>query len=348
MLLLRLQSPDTSDRTGAVVMLRPFTRERTAAAADDLFNRLAGLARHYAPVGATVTKADLTRDLSGWPLADPSSHRRPPWSTGQPAAQVSARRQAPAIDTTVAHSARVWNYWLGGKDNYPVDRVAAEQYSTIFPGIITSAAACRAFLVRAVRYLAGEARIRQFLDIGVGLPVAASSHEVAQQIAPESRIVYADNDPLSLAHARALLTSNLQGSVGYVEADLHEPGELVRVAADTLDCTKPVAILLLHTLGHIIDDGEARSVVARLLRSAPFGSYLVLSDGTNAVNGPAAETAQRGHNLSGAAPYFLRSARQLASILDGLDLVEPGLVSCSRWRPEPVPSSLRTPDMAAR
>ena len=133
-LLLRLQSPDTSDRTGAVAMLRPFTKEQTAAAADDLFNRLAGLARHYAPIGATVTKADLMRDLSGWPLADPSSRRRTPWGTGQLAVQASVRRQTPAIDTTVAHSARVWNCWLGGKDNYPVDRVAAEQYSAIFPG----------------------------------------------------------------------------------------------------------------------------------------------------------------------------------------------------------------------
>jgi S-adenosyl methyltransferase len=165
------------------------------------------------------------RDLSGWPLADPSSHRRAPRVTGQPAAQVSARRQEPAIDTTVAHSARVWNRWLGGKDNYPVDRATAEQYSAIFPGITASAVGCRAFLVRAVRYLAGEARIRQFLDVGIGLPLTRSTHEVAQQIAPESRIVYADNDPLSLAHARALLTSNLQGTIGYVEADLHEPGE---------------------------------------------------------------------------------------------------------------------------
>jgi len=338
---LRLQSPDATDRTGTVRMLRPFTKDGTAAAADDLFNRLAGLARHYAPVGATVTKADLMRDLSGWPLADPSSHRRAPWVTGQPAVRASARRQEPAIDTTVAHSARVWNCWLGGKDNNPVDRVTAEQYSTIFPGITASAEACRAFLVRAVRYLAGEAGIRQFLDIGVGLPVTGSTHEVAQQIAPESRIVYADNDPLSLAHARALLTSRAPGPVGYVEADLHEPGELMNKAAKTLDCTQPIAILLLHTVGHITDDGEARSIVARLLRSVPSGSYLVLSDGTNAVNGPAAEDAQRGYNLSGAAPYCLRSPGQLALILDGLDLVEPGLVSCSRWRPEPAPSGLQ-------
>ena len=150
--------------------------------------------------------------------------------------------------------------------------------------------------------------------------------------------MYADNDLLFLAHARALLTSNFQGSVGYIEADLHEPGELACVAADTLDCTKPVAILLLHTLGHITDDDEARSIVARLLRSAPSGSYLVLSDGTNEINGPAAEAAQRGYNLSGAAPYCLRSPGQLASILDGLELLKPGLVSCSRWRPEPADS----------
>lgn len=337
---LRLQGADTSDRTGAVVMLKPFTTEGTAAAADALFNKLAGLARHYAPAGANVTRADLARDLSGMPLTDPPSRARASLVNCQPVAYAPARRQEPSLDTTVAHSARVWNYWLGGHDHFPADRVTADQYSTIFPGITASARASRAFLLRAVRYLAGEAEIGQFLDIGVGLPVAGSTHEAAQQIAPESRIVYADNDPLSLVHARALLAGNPQGIVEYLEADLHDPGKLMLEAAKTLDLTQPVAVMLLHTLGHITDDDEAQSIVARLLYSVPSGSYLMLSDGTNAVDGPAAEAAQRDYNWSGAAPYCLRSPRQLASILDGLDLVEPGLVSCPRWRPEPVPSGL--------
>ncbi|HXL20521.1 MAG TPA: SAM-dependent methyltransferase, partial [Streptosporangiaceae bacterium] len=148
---------------------------------------------------------------------------------------------APAslIDTTVSHSARVWNYWLGGKDHYPVDREVGDRVAEMYPDIVLLARAARAFLTRAVQYLAGEAGIRQFLDVGTGLPTVNNTHQVAQSIAPESRVVYADNDPLVLAHARALLTSSPEGATDYVDADLRNPGKILHEAARTLDFSKP-------------------------------------------------------------------------------------------------------------
>jgi O-methyltransferase involved in polyketide biosynthesis len=240
----------------------------------------------------------------------------------------------PTIDTSVPHSARIWNYWLGGKDYYPVDRAAGDQFREAFPGIVDVAQASRGFLTRVVRYLAGEAGIRQFLDIGTGLPTADNTHEVAQRVAPESRIVYVDNDPLVLTHARALLTSTPQGATDYIDADLREPDKIVQGAAETLDFTQPVALMLMGILGHITDDDEARSIVKRLLDALPSGSYLVLYDGTNAFS-KAFEQAQRQYDESGAVPYRLRSPEQIARFFDGLELVEPGLVSCPRWRPDP-------------
>ena len=172
---------------------------------------------------------------------------------------------APPIDTTVSHSARVWNYWLGGKDYYPVDREVGDRVAQMYPDIVLLARAARGFLTRAVQYLAGDAGIRQFLDIGTGLPTVNNTHQVAQSIAPESRVVYADNDPLVLAHARALLTSSPQGATDYVEADLRDPGKILREAARTLDFSKPVAITLIAILHHMTDFDEARSIVTRLM-----------------------------------------------------------------------------------
>jgi hypothetical protein len=240
----------------------------------------------------------------------------------------------PEIDTTVPHSARIWNYWLGGKDNYPVDRAAGDQYREVFPGIIDIARASRGFLTRAVRYLAGEADIRQFLDIGTGLPTVDNTHEVAQRVAPESRIVYADNDPLVLTHARALLTSAPEGMTRYIDADLREPDRILEAAAKTLDFTQPVALMLMGIMGHIGDYQEARSIVRRLLDALPSGSYLALNDGTNVISQAFAE-AQEGYNRSGAVPYHLRSLAEIAGFFEGLELVEPGVVSCPRWRPDP-------------
>jgi len=240
----------------------------------------------------------------------------------------------PEIDTTVPQSARIWNYWLGGKDNYPVDRAAGDQYREVFPGIIDIARASRHFLTRAVRYLAREAGIRQFLDIGTGLPTADNTHEVAQRVAPESRIVYVDNDPLVLTHARALLTSTPQGVTRYIDADLREPDSILEAASKTIDLTEPVALMLMGIIGHVGDYDEARSIVRRLLDALPSGSHLALNDGTNVISKAFAE-AQEGYNQSGAVPYHLRSPEQIAGFFAGLELVEPGVVSCPRWRPDP-------------
>ena len=241
-------------------------------------------------------------------------------------------REPPEIDTSVPNSARIWNYWLGGKDNYPVDREAGDDYRAIYPEIVDVARASRRFLARAVRFLAGEAGVRQFLDVGTGLPTADNTHEVAQAVAPESRVVYVDNDPVVLAHARALLTST-QGVTAYVDADLHDPDTILDAAARTLDFDQPVALMLLGVLGHVSDDDEARSIVKRFLDRLASGSYLVLCDGTDTSQ--AGVQAQDDYDQSGAIPYRLRSPEQIAGLFAGLELVEPGVVSLPRWRPDP-------------
>jgi len=240
----------------------------------------------------------------------------------------------PELDTSVPQSARVWNYWLGGKDYFPVDAAVGEQYREAFPGIVDIARASRGFLTRAVRYLAAEAGIRQFLDIGTGLPTANNTHQVAQRVAPEARIVYVDNDPLVLVHARALLTSTPEGATDYIDADLRDPDKILQEAARTLDFGQPVALMLMGILGHVADYEEARSIVRRLLGGLPSGGYFALNDGTNVIS-KAFEQAQEGYNRSGAVPYILRSPEQIAGFFDGLELVEPGVVSCPRWRPDP-------------
>jgi hypothetical protein len=236
------------------------------------------------------------------------------------------------IDTTVPHSARIWNYWLGGKDNYAVDRSAGDEYREIFPGIVDVARTSRDFLTRAVRYLAGEAGMRQFLDIGTGLPTADNTHEVAQRVAPQSRIVYVDNDPLVLVHARALLTSTPTGVCEYLDADLRDPAAIRDAAADLLDFTRPIALMLMGIMGHFTDE-EAYPIVSRLLGGLPSGSYFALYDGAN-VN-ETFNQAQQGYNESGAVPYHLRSPEQFALFFEGLDLVEPGVVPVPHWRPDP-------------
>jgi hypothetical protein len=236
------------------------------------------------------------------------------------------------IDTSVPHSARIWNYWLGGKDNYAVDREAGDQYRAIFPGITDVARTSRAFLTRAVRYLAGEAGIRQFLDIGTGLPTADNTHEVAQRVAPESRIVYVDNDPLVLAHARALLTSTPEGACEYVDADIRDPAKILDTAKGLLDFTQPIALMLMGIMGHFTDE-EAYPIVSRLLDGLPSGSYFALYDGAD--TNEAFNEAQRGYNQSGAVPYYLRSPEQFVRFFEGLDMVDPGVAPVPHWRPDP-------------
>ncbi len=184
---------------------------------------------------------------------------------GEPGRETPDETAGTGIDTTVPHSARIWNYWLGGKDNYEVDRAAGDQFSAIYPGIVDIARADRAFLGRVVRYLAGEAGVRQFLDVGTGLPTADNTHEVAQRVAPESRVVYVDNDPLVLVHARALLTSSPEGATYYVDANMSDPEMVLREAAKWLDLTQPVGLTFMGVLGHVTDHAEARSIVAGLV-----------------------------------------------------------------------------------
>ncbi|MFG2727137.1 SAM-dependent methyltransferase [Streptomyces canus] len=244
----------------------------------------------------------------------------------------SEQEALPKIDTSVPQSARIWNYWLGGKDNYEVDRVAGDAFREIFPGIETGARAARYFLARAVRHLAGEEGVRQFLDIGTGLPNVDNTHQIAQRVAPESRIVYVDNDPLVLAHARALLTSTPEGVTNYVDADLRDPATILREAAKTLDFDKPVALMLMGILGHIEDHDEACSIVRELVAGLPSGSFLVQYDST--ATSEAYVQAIQQYNEGGSIPYILRSPEQLARYFDGLELLEPGVASCSRWRPD--------------
>jgi hypothetical protein len=249
----------------------------------------------------------------------------------------SASSQKPKIDTTRAHTARIWNYWLGGKDNYPVDREVGDQIRQLHPGISDYARADRAFLVRAVRHLVGEAGIRQFLDIGTGLPTINNTHQVAQSVAPESRVVYVDNDPLVLAHARALLTSRPEGATAYIDADLRDPGAILAEAANTLDFTRPVAVTLLGVVIFINDDEDAYGIVRDLMDAVPSGSYLVLS---HTITSPATsemDAAVEFWNEHGTPKLTQRTLEQITHFFDGLDLLEPGVVSCSRWRPDDTP-----------
>ncbi|GAA5066700.1 SAM-dependent methyltransferase [Streptomyces similanensis] len=241
---------------------------------------------------------------------------------------------ADRIDTSVPHSARIWNYWLGGKDNYPVDEAAGDAYTAVFPGIVTIARSSRAFLGRSIRYLVEEAGVRQFLDVGTGLPTQDNTHEVAQRGAPDARIVYVDHDPLVLAHARTLLYSSPEGATAYVEADLHDTDRILAAAADTLDLSRPTALILSGTLGHVADHAEACSVVARLLAGLPSGSYLSVNDGSRGTD-PEYERAQDAYNETGAVPYFLRPVEEIEGYFEGLELVAPGVVPVPLWRPEP-------------
>jgi hypothetical protein len=231
----------------------------------------------------------------------------------------------------------MWNYWLGGRDYFAADRTAGEQMNREFPHLAQAARAERAFLVRAVRFLAGPAKIRQFLDVGAGLPAGGNTHEIAQRIAPETGIVYADNDPAVLVHARALLqnpmlASTPEGVVSYVDADLRDVTTVLAGSARTLDLKRPVALILLGVLGHIDDHGAARSITSQLMEALPSGSYLAIADGV-AGSGPV-EAAQQRYNSAVPVPYHLRRPDQLASFFDGMDLIEPGVVPCPRWKPD--------------
>jgi hypothetical protein len=240
----------------------------------------------------------------------------------------------PPLDTEVAHIARVYDYWLGGKDNYAADRVAGEAALEAYPDLVSSVRANRAYLARVVRYLAGEAGIRQFLDIGTGIPTANNTHEVAQEVAPDSRIVYVDNDPIVLAHARALLTSNKAGATDYVDADLRDVDAIVQQAMGTLDFSAPVAVMLIAVLHLIGDDEDPHGVVSNLMSAVPPGSYLALSHVASDIE-PEKMAAMRDHlNRLVAQKGTYRTRDEVTRFFHGLELVEPGMVRIQQWRPD--------------
>ena len=251
---------------------------------------------------------------------------------------MSEQRPSPQETATTAdirydipQSARIWNYWMGGKDNFPVDRAAGDAVIEVNPGIVTVARQSRQFLIRAVSLLTGELGIRQFLDIGTGLPTLENTHEVAQSIAPDAKIVYVDNDPVVLAHARALLSNTTpEGVTDYVSADFHDPDLIVSDAHNILNFTKPIAVMFMGVLGHVEDFAEMRGIVKRVVDAVPSGSYLLLWDSTST-----SDDVVRGREMQAEKqiPYELRTVEELAQCFEGLELVEPGLVPITQWRP---------------
>jgi len=239
------------------------------------------------------------------------------------------------FDTSVAHPARVYDYWLGGKDNFEADRKAAEEVIAVRPSILYDIRANRAFLGRAVRWLAAEAGIRQFLDIGTGIPAAGNTHQVAQEVAPDARIVYVDNDPIVLVHARALLTGTDAGATAYIDGDLRDPAPILATAAETLDFGKPVAVLLIGVLHLISDEENPRGLIDRLMAAVPPGSYLALTQPASDVNVEQAAAGAQRYNQNVATKQTRRTREQTAAFLDGLTPVEPGVVQCHRWHPDP-------------
>jgi hypothetical protein len=250
-----------------------------------------------------------------------------------------------SIDTSVAHPARRYDYWLGGKDNFAADRQSGDAIAATFPTIRTAVVENRRFLHRAVSFLAGAAGIRQFLDIGTGLPTANNTHDVAQRIAPESRIVYVDNDPLVLVHARALLTSSPEGATAYVDADLRDPDKILNGPdlRRTLDLSRPVALMLIATLHFIPEEDDPYAIVRRLVAALPSGSYLAVSHATSDYLPPelVADISSGRHGQG-----RLRTRAEFARFFDGLELVAPGVVPLAEWRaddePEPRPTAAET------
>jgi hypothetical protein len=256
-------------------------------------------------------------------------------ATGEwPGDVTSSEDEHPTFDTSVAHVARVYNYWLGGKDNYAADREAGDQAIQAYPDIVRSVQANRAFLARTVRYLAGEKGIRQFLDIGTGIPTANNTHEVAQSVSSDCRVVYVDNDPVVLSHARALLTSQPEGATDYIDADLHDTREILAQAARTLDFSRPVAVMLIAIMHAIRDDEDPYALVATLMEAVPPGSYLALSHVANdIVPAQAADMIGRLNRLM----YEKTTPRAQAGVarfFAGLSIVEPGVVRVQQWRPD--------------
>ena len=248
-------------------------------------------------------------------------------------------REPVKIDTSVAHSARIYDYLLGGKDNFAADRDAADQMVEALPNVRPGSRMNRAFLARAVRCLVTECGIRQFLDIGTGIPSAGNTHEIAQAIAPETRVVYVDNDPIVLAHARALLTGTSEGPVAYLHADLREPDAILKDAARTLDFSQPIALTMLMVLHMIPDADDPHGIVDRLVDALAPGSYLALSHPPNDIlPDHVAQMQQRMNDRLGPGQSMTaRSRDDVARFFRGLELLQPGVVQVHHWRPDRLP-----------
>jgi trans-aconitate methyltransferase len=240
----------------------------------------------------------------------------------------------PDFDTSVPHVARVYDYWLGGTDNFPADRAMGERTMQAYPNLALSVRANRAFLARAVRFLVTEAGIRQFLDIGTGIPTANNTHEVAQRIAPASRIVYVDHDPVVLAHAKSLLTSTPEGATAYLDADLRDPDKILAAAADTLDFSQPVAVMLIAVMHFIGDDADASALMSRLTGACVPGSFVALSHAASDIDAEQMAEMVRRLNQSTAEKTTLRDRPGVTRLFDGLELVDPGVVRAAEWRPD--------------
>ncbi len=253
-----------------------------------------------------------------------------------------------SFDTSVAHPARRYDYWLGGKDNYAADRESGDAVAAAFPAVRTAAIENRNFLGRAVTYLARDARIRQFLDIGTGIPSANNTHQVAQAIAADARIVYVDNDPIVLAHARALLTSSSEGATAYIDADLREPGKILSdpELRRTLDLSQPVALMLVSILQFIVDSDDPYGIVGQLIKALPPGSFLAISHPTYDFMLPQTIAELDAANAARGVVFRPRSRAEFARFFEGLELVPPGIQSVAEWRAEneeqPRPSAAET------
>jgi S-adenosyl methyltransferase len=268
-----------------------------------------------------VTNEGATADPAGFPGGHPQDDLP------------GEEQETPSFDTSVAHLARVYNYWLGGKDNYAADRAAGDAALEAYPDMVFSVRANRAFLTRAVRYLAAEAGIRQFLDIGTGIPTASNTHEVAQDAVPACRVVYVDNDPIVLAHARALLTSTPQGATDYIEADLRDTGTILKQAAKTLDFSRPVAVMLIAIMHVIGNEDDPYGIAASLMSAVPPGSYLAMTHVASDINRQASVEVTKRLNPLMRVRQSHRSYAEVLRFFEGLEMVEPGLVRVQDWRP---------------
>jgi hypothetical protein len=238
------------------------------------------------------------------------------------------------LQPDIPHAARMWNYWMGGKDNFAADRATGDAVAQIYPEIALMARFSRQFLIRAVRYLAAEAGIKQFLDIGTGLPTMQNTHQVAQSVHPDAKIAYVDNDPMVLVHARALLRdTTAAGATQYILSDYHDPGTILATARETLDFDQPIGVMFMGVMGYEPDIAVIKSIVDTVVGATTSGSHMVFWDGTN-TSPEVVAGAERLAEMGGV-PYILRSPAELATVFEGLELVDPGLVQITSWRPEP-------------